>query len=188
MLHRKEEIRKHCLKERLKLSSDEVLEKGIDIQNRFLELKEFRLSDSLALYAGFKNEVMTDNIFRSSLEQGKRVFYPRVFIDRRRLAFYEVSEKEELSVGPYDIPEPTRKRSAPVSSFDLIVVPGVAFDIHGNRLGYGKGYYDKTLSAVDGDISVIGLAYEFQVLLEVPAFSHDIKVNKIVTEDRVIEV
>ena len=101
---------------------------------------------------------------------------------------------EEVEPGAYGIPEPKKEfiRRVDPDTVDLFVLPGVAFDVHGGRLGYGAGYYDRILvgTAPSRDflrVSLIALAFELQLVDRVPSSVHDVRVHKIVTEERVIE-
>jgi 5-formyltetrahydrofolate cyclo-ligase len=126
---------------------------------------------------------------------------PRVDKQNNELKIYEIKDTEELVKGYFGIPEPnvsadisaniSESRRMNVEHMDLILVPGVAFDEQCNRLGYGKGFYDKLLSRVRGQGSsvkcLIALAYEEQIVGSIPSESHDIKMDKIITDKRIIE-
>jgi len=147
----------------------------------------FKDSRHLSLYSSFTNEVLTDEILARAVKEGKDVYYPSVVRGVRHLEFFKVREKSELSPGSYDIPEPaSRHAQADPGVFDLVVVPGVVFDTRGARLGFGKGYYDRALKGLG--CRVVGLAFEFQVLEgeKIPLEAHDIRVEAIVTEKRII--
>ena len=94
----------------------------------------------------------------------------------------EINDWEELSEGSFGILEP---RTVSVIDVDLVVVPGMAFDINGNRLGHGRGFYDAILANFNK--KAIALAYETQIIKRVPVFDHDVKVDKIITEKRTID-
>lgn len=156
-------------------------------QKRFMESEYYASAQSVSLYSSFQNEVLTDEIFQRAVEAGKRVAYPRVIKDdRRHLAFFMVRDLNDLAAGSYDIPEPGREGTAvEPADFDLVVVPGVAFDMNGGRLGYGKGYYDRALRGLH--CPIVALAYEFQILKDdIPVEPHDVNVTAIVTEKRVL--
>lgn len=181
----KGELRREHLKRRLELTAKEVGWKSLEVQKKCVDLKEFKEAKKLALYSNFKNEVMTDFIFHESIKGSKRVYYPKVDIDKG-LVFCEVVSEDGLAKGYYDVLEPVSGKNISTELIDIFFVPGLVFDIHGNRLGYGKGYYDKVLSTLKGKKPVVGLAFEIQIVNEVPVCSHDVNVNKIVTEDRII--
>ncbi|MCC6502593.1 MAG: 5-formyltetrahydrofolate cyclo-ligase [Deltaproteobacteria bacterium] len=186
---KKELIRKRLLEERREMSFETVYELSLRAQKRLLKTSLFRDAARVCLYCSSQNEVLTDEVFEQAKALGKEVFYPRVVVSgaKRRLGFFRVHGLEELSPGAYEIPEPAggAELESP-EGFDLIVVPGVAFDERGGRLGFGKGYYDMALSGAPA--RTMALAYEFQVLKnqQIPVEPHDVMVSAIVTEERVI--
>ncbi|MFQ5585258.1 MAG: 5-formyltetrahydrofolate cyclo-ligase, partial [Thermodesulfobacteriota bacterium] len=123
----------------------------------------------------------------AALREGKEVFFPKVANGRRGLDFIKVESEDDFAAGIYDIAEPkggvVLERP---SLFHLMVVPGVAFDVKGNRLGYGKGYYDMTLKGAE--CCIVALAFNFQVVDYIGSEPHDVGVHKIVTEDRILDV
>lgn len=179
--------REEFLAKRLRMSFEEVMERSAKIQERFLSLSEYRKAKRIALYASFKNEVLTDSIFTHALSHKKGVFFPKVSKRGEGLVFSRVRGKEDLTIGSYNILEPQGCDNEPLSSFDIVVVPGIAFDSYGNRIGYGKGYYDMTLANCKGKGFIVGLAYAMQVLDKIPHLSHDVRVDLIVTEEGVIK-
>ncbi len=174
---------------RRSMAFEDVLAKSLEAQRRLAASSFFRDARRLALYASFSNEVLTDELLKAALRDGKEVSYPLVARDNpRRLKFYRVSSVDELGPGSYDIREPKPRSGGEVeiSGLDLVVVPGVAFDRAGARLGYGKGYYDMALKGAA--CPVVALAYDFQVLdEEIPAEAHDVPVGAVVTEKRIVE-
>lgn len=186
---KKDSLRREVLQRRLRLPFEEVFKLSTLIQKRFLEIRELQYAKQLALYASFKNEVLTDAIFGYALAHGKEVFFPRIVSGKRGLVFLKVHGRKDFSQGSYKIHEPAHDRELDIitpSSFDVMIVPGVAFDTAGNRLGYGKGYYDRVLGSVKQGCLVAALAFDFQLLDKVPAEAHDIKMGRIITESRTI--
>lgn len=169
------------------MAFEDVYAKSSRIQRRFMRSALFRSARRISLYSSFQNEVLTDEVFQGAAGEGKEVYFPRVMDGgRRHLAFFRVERLNELSPGSYDIPEPGRgeARTGP-GFFDLIIVPGVAFDLWGARVGYGKGYYDTALKGLKSP--AVAFAYEFQVLREkIPVEPHDERVSLIITEKRTI--
>ncbi len=134
-------------------------------------------------FASFRSEVETGPMIRHALASGKRVILPKV--SGKELALFEIRDLDkDVAPGAWDIPEPVTSHPAELAEIDLIITPGAAFDERGNRLGYGAGFYDRILSAFTG--TTIALAFEAQIVPEVPTDEHDIPVKKIVTEKRVI--
>ena len=182
-------LRDIVLKRRIKMPFEEVFRISSHIQNRFLHLKIYRTSKELALYASFKSEVLTDGIMNHAFANDKEVYFPKIVSGQRKLRFIKAEREDDIAPGSYDIPEPGgRHEIKDVHGLDVVVVPGVAFDIYGNRLGYGKGYYDRLLSGLKGCAALIGLAFDFQIVNELPVERHDVSMDMIITEERVIKV
>lgn len=185
----KAQLRAQLLEVRRSLAFEEVYRRSELVQGRFLATGFYVNARRLALYASFRNEVLTEKVFQDADSRGKDVSYPRVVKGGAKgVVFFKVGHLGELAIGSYEIREPeAREVEASLDAVDLVVVPGVAFDAFGNRLGYGKGYYDIALSRVK--CPVVALAYDFQVLDErLPCEPHDVKVCAIVTETRVIAI
>lgn len=187
---KKELIRKKLLEKRRSMVFETVYELSLRAQKRLLGTSFFRDARRVCLYCSFQNEVLTDEVFEKARGLGKEVFYPRVVASgsKRMLGFFRVHGLEELAPGAYEIPEPgPGAELVDPDAFDLIVVPGVAFDEQGGRLGFGKGYYDMALKGAGGRL--VALAYEFQVLKkeQIPVEPHDVTLSAIVTDERVIE-
>jgi 5,10-methenyltetrahydrofolate synthetase len=158
------------------------------IQARALQLPPYQASHSVALYSATQNEAGTEEILNNALASGRRVFYPRTGADGVG-EFIAVSSSAELCAGRHGIREPsgTKRLSKEDCSGLTVFVPGIAFDRRGNRLGRGKGWYDRTLAGLEHQATVVGLAYDFQLVEEVPTDTWDRRVHYIVTENRVIE-
>jgi 5-formyltetrahydrofolate cyclo-ligase len=134
----------------------------------------------IALYAAKSSEIDTTAIGAAALARGLAVAYPRVVPGDRRLAFHRASPAD-LAPGTFGLLEPPP--SAPVvtpHTMAVVVLPGLAFDRRGNRLGWGQGHYDATLA--DAQILRVGLAYESQLVDQLPADEHDVPVHLIATE------
>ena len=193
IIEKKDSLRKDILQKRLRLPFEEIFELSSTIQKKFLEIRELKGAKRLALYASFKNEVLTETILEYAVAHRQEVFFPRIVREKKGLMFLKVHGKEDLASGSYDIKEPVHSHRgiyqpeiAALSSLDIVVVPGIAFDTNGNRLGYGKGYYDKVLGSIKETCLIVALAFDFQIVNTIPAEAHDIKMDKIITESRVI--
>ena len=164
-------------------------EAGDRAQEHFL--REFPPREGMvgALYCALAGEVPTDRIRRAYLAAGARLYYPRV-AGRRTLAFLPHREGDGWETGPYGIIEPSNPAGVEprLSGWDILVVPGLAFDRRGNRLGHGLGYYDRFLGAVPESVPRVGLAWAGQLVPEVPVDAWDVPVHVLVTEDGVIRV
>lgn len=170
--------------------SEEASRLGLVIQEKLLGFPVFARAKRLALYSGLGTEVRTDALFSRALEQRKEVSFPRVdtSIEGGGIVFIKVESKDELSPGLYGILEPAASGEVvDITGFDLIIVPGVVFDARGARIGYGKGYYDRVLK--DAQCAIVALAYDLQVLKDpIPVEGHDVGVNLLITESRVVSI
>jgi len=182
-------IRREILKKRDGMSADIKAEKDSRIKGRFFFLPEFIAAEKIFFYASFRSEVETLSMIEESLKMGKRIVLPKVNKKTHRLILYEIKDVSELSPGYMGIPEPSLSddRLVNLDDIDLVVIPGAAFDYSCNRLGYGAGYYDIVLSERKKKMPVVALAYEEQIVGSIPSEMHDVKVDMIVTDKRVIK-
>ena len=129
-------------------------------------------------------------MIKESIESGKRVLLPKVDRENKMLRLYEIKDIGELSPGYMGIPEPslTDERMMSPEDVDLVVIPGVAYDSAGNRIGYGGGYYDRLLSQTEKKLLVVAPAFEEQIVDQIPAEEHDVKVDIIVTDKRILRI
>ncbi|MEJ2201154.1 MAG: 5-formyltetrahydrofolate cyclo-ligase, partial [Desulfuromonadaceae bacterium] len=181
----KKSIRASMLEQRRQLATAVYAELSRKVQDRLLETPEFAAAEILALYSPVANEVATDELFHRARRQGKRVAYPRV--RGELLEFVEVGQLAELTPGFRGILEPSGSMLVPLAGLDLLLVPGVVFDQRGHRLGYGKGFYDRTLHLSGRCAKLIGLSFEFQLVTELPVEFHDIGMDMLVTETRALQ-
>jgi len=143
---------------------------------------DFSDASCVALYAALPGEVPTRPCFELLRERGAETLFPRIETDG--LAFCSVARWEDLEPGRYGVLEPPRAAALRrLEEADLVLVPGLAFDAQGNRLGQGKGYYDAALPALGVGPPIVGMAHAFQVLAQVPHGSRDRRVDAIVTEN-----
>jgi 5-formyltetrahydrofolate cyclo-ligase len=158
------------------------------IQARALQFPRYINTRAAALYSPVQNEVATEQIREHGLHHGKAVFYPRLGVGDA-VELIEVRSASELQRGRFGILEPTGARMLSEQEFVhlILFVPGVAFDLQGNRLGRGMGWYDRLLSRINGLGTSVALAYEFQILSEVPSDPWDQKVQYLITESRIID-
>jgi 5-formyltetrahydrofolate cyclo-ligase len=186
----KKAIRDEVLEKRDRIPHAIKAEKDLLIRNSLYTLPEFLDAKKILLYASFRSEVETHSIIKQSLKSGKNLILPKVYKEGHRLLLYELKDLRELNAGFMGIPEPfvPDERIAAIDDVDLIIVPGAAFDYSGNRLGYGAGYYDFLLAEKKRKMPVIALAYEEQIVDSIPPEEHDVKVDMIVTDKRVIRI
>ncbi len=156
-------------------------------QANFLEEYPPRPGMTAALYNAVRGEVGTGRIRRAYLAAGVELYYPAVAA-KGLLVFYPHRDGDRWEEGPYGIAEPARipGLEARMDGFDLVVVPGVAFDRSGHRLGHGLGYYDRFLGGLPERVPRIGLAFSHQVVQEVPVAAWDVPIHTLVTEEGVI--
>jgi len=182
-------LRRELLKKRDSIPSQVRKAKDAAINERLLSLDEIRNANVLFFFASFRSEVNTLDAIAQLISDGKRLVLPKVDNERHILLLYEVKGMEELAEGYMGIPEPsvlTEDRMVEINGVDAVIIPGAGFDVEGNRIGYGGGYYDRLLSLLTRHVPVIGPAYEEQIIDSIPSESHDIKVNMIVTDRRLI--
>lgn len=184
----KRSLRQQILARRRALSHDAWLSSSRMAQRQLTALEEFARADCIALYAPAHNETDTTEILEAAFAAGKRVLYPAVCGER--MVFRQVEELRSLTEGSFGILEPCPTGiDHHADEPDLIVVPGVAFDLHGHRIGYGKGYYDRFLLHPGRKAHLIGLCHDFQLIDgAIPAEGHDIRMELIVTDRRIIHV
>lgn len=152
----------------------------------FKALPEYAAAETVMYYIDVRSEVRTRHDLADALAGNKRIVVP--YCVDGFLHLFHLTDMNELAVGMYKILEPKEdlrtlpeKRVDP-SELDLVMVPGVAFDRRGGRMGHGKGYYDKLLEHVRPDAPLVALAFECQLFPEIPVADHDVFMDKIVTE------
>lgn len=183
------EVRQGVLRARMSLPPDLLKEKSEVITGRILSSGAYLRARSLMVYVDFRNEVQTAGLITRALDEGKRVSVPITGIKGKKLTPSLLLEYPgDLMPGAWDILEPRPECVRPVdpSDLDLVIVPGVAFDLRGNRLGYGGGFYDRFLPATRPGTVYMAPAFEVQLADDVFPGAHDVPVHIIVTEERVI--
>ena len=187
---RKEVLRRELLLRRARQKEKDLLGKSNRIEKRLFSLAAFREAKCVMFYVSMNEEVRTRGMIRRSLEMGKRVVVPSLKPDRKRITpSLLVDYESDLEEGVFGIPEPRAEcmRSLPVEDIEIVLVPGVAFDVCGGRLGFGGGYYDEFLARLSSGTERWGLAFEFQVVEKLPLTDRDVSVEKVITEERVID-
>ena len=180
----KDEIRAEMKAKRRKISADDKNEKSHKAAAALLGTSEYQNAESVMLYFPIGNEVDTAAIAERAHAEGKRVLYPVTDEESGLIMPIEVSKETVFERGGFGIKEP--KGAIYVGMIDLIIVPGVAFDREGGRLGFGKGCYDGFLAGV-GAVRV-GLCYGMQLTDGLPTEEHDAKMDMIVTENEIIRI
>lgn len=180
----KRPIREKLLAARRHCSAETCLHLSLLVQERFLAGSAYREAACVGLYSPTLNEVQTELVARRCLADAKQLVYPRVAA--AGLEFVAVAGLGELAPGAFGILEPASGRVVPLAEIDLLVIPGVAFDLAGYRLGYGKGCYDRLLAGCRPGLERVGFAYEFQVVGQLPTADHDCRLTQLVTEQRTL--
>ena len=183
----KEVLRRKFLQLRDALSPEERRLKDALIRERFLSWQGFKRASTVFFYCSKGSEVDTRSLVSEALSQSKRVVLPQT-LDKRGLTARQIRHlTEDCRLGAFGILEP--KLSMPAVSeaeIDLFVIPGAAFDLSGTRLGWGKGYFDQYLAGISSSSIKTALAYEVQVYPALPIQEHDVRMNVLITEKRIL--
>ena len=177
---------------RAALSPDDRQRQSREACARLRELPLWEQASVVAAYHARDDEMDPAPALAAARDAGKVVAYPRVTRDKPRLRFHRVADPGQLVAGSFGLREPPDDApEVPPASIDLFIVPGLAFDASGGRLGFGKGYYDELLAALEATgerdhTLLVGLAYGFQLLPRIPTGIDDRPVDLIVTQAQVI--
>ncbi len=183
----KQEIRKAAHENRRNQRDKDAI--SVQIVDRFMALPEYSASKTVMFYIDVRDEVRTRQALPMAIQSDKRIVIP--YCVDGELELFHLESMDELDVGMYKILEPkvalrtVATKSLRPEDLDLIMVPGVAFDRSGGRTGHGKGYYDKLLEHARLNTPLVALAFECQMFPEIPCESHDIYMDKVVTESAV---
>ncbi|OEU74337.1 MAG: 5-formyltetrahydrofolate cyclo-ligase [Desulfuromonadales bacterium C00003107] len=176
----KRSIRADLLARRKHLAAETCFSHSLQIQQRLLKSAEFQDAAAIALYSPVLNEVFTEQLFGAASDAGKLIVYPRVRGDD--LEFVRVAGPGDLVPGSFGVLEPIGDQLLSPAALDMVVVPGVGFDRQGGRLGYGKGFYDRGMHCSQRPGCLVGLCFELQLLEQLPAESHDVHMDILITE------
>ena len=183
----KSDLKRSLRAERTQMSERVVREKSLCIYRQLIDMPAYQLARRIACYVSIENEVDTRTVIQKAIGSSKQVGVP-VTREDRRMDFQAISELNDLRPVHYGLrePVPDPKMVLLPHTIDLILIPGIAFDRHGHRIGSGGGYYDRFL--VQTEAVRIGLSYDFQIIDRVPAEAHDVKMDWIITENEVIRI
>ncbi len=185
--HEKARIRQEAHANRRAQESKDVLSR--QILAKALSLPEYERAITAMFYVDVRSEVRTRFALSEAVQGGKRVVVP--YCAGNDLKLFHLEALDELETRTFGLLEPRKEflalpeKSVDASELDLILVPGVAFDRRGARLGHGKGYYDKLLVNVRPDTPLVALAFECQMFPEIPVETHDVFMDKVITENAV---
>jgi len=185
----KSELRALVLERRSALDPAVAAAKSRAIQERLMAMAVWRHARVVMTYLDFRSEVATGGLVEAALGQGKTVAVPKTEVAARRLVVSRLEHYPgDLAPGVWGILEPRPECLRPLApaEIDLVLVPGVAFDADGNRLGYGGGFYDRFLPLLRPEAYAVAPAFEVQVVERVETGPYDVPVAFVVTEDRVV--
>jgi len=182
----KRALREAAAAARRLLPAEERAASSVAIQERLVALPIFLRAATVGLYAPIGAEVDTAAIARAALRQGKELAFPRLAPDRPGLDFAACSPEELVPAALGTREPPPDATPVAGAALDLLLVPGVAFDLRCHRLGRGRAYYDATLAALPPSTLRVGLAFEVQIVPAVPLEAHDQPLDAVITEARVI--
>ena len=188
-----------------KLNKKNIREEIIDKRNNLiLDIKQnydslifkviinseiYKKSKKIFTYISFGSEVDTIKLIKYSFSNNKEVYVPKINKQTKDMIALKIHNFNNMSVDKWGIIEPKSvDKSNMGTDFDLIIMPGIAFDKQGNRIGYGGGYYDKYISKLNNASNLLALAYDFQIIQDIESESHDIKVDFILTNKGFIKV
>lgn len=178
----KTSLRKLLLEKRDSTSFDLMKIASKSIQKKLKKIEAFRNAKKIGGYYPIGSEVLTQGIIQESLSEGKKIFLPKVV--EKNIEFRQIKNFSDLENGSFDIMEP--RDECPVdNNLDVILVPTVGISPKGVRLGYGHGFYDRFLD--ENKTKTISLTFEKQIVKNIPRSEHDIIIDWIVTEDRIID-
>lgn len=188
-----------------KLNKKNIREEIIDKRNNLiLDIKQnydslifeeiinseiYKKSKKIFTYISFGSEVDTIKLIKYSFSNNKEVYVPKINKQTKDMIALKIHNFNNMSVDKWGIIEPNSVDKTNIGTdFDLIIMPGIAFDKQGNRIGYGGGYYDKYISKLNNASNLLALAYDFQIIQDIESESHDIKVDFILTNKGFIKV
>jgi 5-formyltetrahydrofolate cyclo-ligase len=186
---RKREIRNSVKAELAACSDSQLSDITKIIENRLFEFANFLEAKIVLLYVNSDSEVGTRDIIKRCYEYNKIVVLPAFDPQLFQMTLMKIDKPDtDLKPGPRDVlePDPTKCKEVPIESVDIAIIPGIAFDEKGGRIGSGQGYYDRLIPTLAITTRKVSLAFESQILQQIPMESHDKHVDIIITEKRII--
>ncbi len=177
-------MRKINKEKRRELLKEEINEKSIKASKIFLDSDIYKNAKTIMLYYPLGNEIDTSYIFKRALIDGKTVAFPITNVETDELTAIIADSNTHFSKGGYNIFEPNSKKIIDKSMIDVVIVPGIAFDKNGNRIGFGKGCYDRFLKEINA--IKIGFCYEFQMKNEILADEFDVCMDYLICENGLV--
>lgn len=183
----KKELRKRILSIRNNMPGEDVVNNSRIIRDKIIGLDVFKQSKVIFIYMDFKNEVMTSDLIKHMLFEKKRVVVPYTDTVSTVLIPSEITGESDLKLNSFGYSEPKKVSPVNIEEIDLVIIPGLVFDKNLNRIGFGKGYYDRILNKLKASARKVAVAHDFQVLEEIPAEEHDVKMDMIITEKSIMK-
>ena len=186
MMKNKDYYRKIAYGKRDSILKDDKYILDEKIYDNVIKSSFYKKAQSIFIYVSVNSEADTRKIIEKALTDGKTICVPKVISKKQGMIAVKINSLDELSPGAYNIPEPSKyDKQFDGHDIDLILLPGLAFDECGGRIGYGGGFYDRFISNTGEDTVKIGLAYEFQIFDKVICFEYDAVIDGIITEKSV---
>lgn len=177
----KNEIRALNKAKRSEMSRIVAEQKSLVAAKFFLTSELYENADCLMLYMPLGNETDTSEIIKAAFMDGKKVIFPTTDAKSGEITAYYADENTMFAKGAFSVYEPTNAEKADLTEIDVVIVPGIAFDRSGARVGFGKGCYDRFLKEVKA--LKIGFCYEFQICDKIVGDEHDVSMNYLITEN-----
>ena len=182
----KKDLRQHLRHIMNDISPEELHDRSLQACHRLIETPKYTRADIIMVFLSLPTEIDTTPLVLHAWRDHKRVLAPKVSWEQRRMLPIEIrSLSDDVSESPLGIREPVQGVPIPVSGIDLIVVPGLGFDLDGNRIGRGRGFYDRFLAHRDWQGVSCGFAIHEQVVEHIPVADHDVRVDMLVTDSAV---
>ena len=175
----KKSLRREIGAKKSALTPEEVERRSAILAERLFETAQYRAAKSLYAYLSFNQEVRTSSIIERAWADGKRVAVPKVI--GKDMVFIWLDSFDALAPGCYDIPEPIENGPVADDGTALVLMPGLAFDPEGHRVGYGGGFYDRFLEA-EPNHPLLALCFDFQLYDRLEVEAHDIPVDVVITD------
>lgn len=173
----KQELRKAIRARKRAMTWEEIQTRSAELCRKFLQTEEYRRARTLYGYLPYNQEVRTEAILEQAMADGKKVAVPKVYGDEMKFIYLE--DLTQVEKGYSGIPEPIADHPVAEDESALVLMPGLAFDPQGHRIGYGGGFYDKFLSR-EPNHPTVALCYEFQVVEKLETEEFDIPVDTVI--------
>lgn len=178
----KKKLRLEVIKRRDELEKEYKVKADKIILEKIRESNLYKKSKNIFIYVGFGSEINTLDYIKIFIGDGKKICVPRTDLKNKVMCAVNIESIDELKISSYGIMEPSEdKEEMRKDDIDLVILPGVAFDNNGGRIGYGGGYYDRFLKDII-DTPKVALAYQIQIVDKIELEKHDIKYDFLITE------